>query len=210
MRAFLPILGLVFTQLCLEASETNAVATGDWSEPVGGLHARLLVYPNGQDRPPQRNAQDWSRLAKVYVEFENVSESLDPMQIRLDGHLAALRCQLLDGSGNAPPEPGMGFGSAPVIRPYWLLLPFDSSLKVRADNLWGIPKPGERGLSLSVGPHRWLIPDGSPTNYFLSGTFTVPEPSSLPERSSYYEHPSAWSGALKLPRVKLPAPTPKP
>ena len=121
MRAFLPILGLVFTQLCLEASETNAVAAGDWSEPVGGLRARLLVYPNAQDRPPRRTAQDWSRLAKVYLECENVSESLDPMQIRLDGQLSALRCQLLDDSGHAPPEPGMGFGSAPVIRPYWLL-----------------------------------------------------------------------------------------
>ena len=211
MRAFFPILGLICTQLCVEASETNAVAVGGWSDPVGGLRARLLVCPDAQDRPPRTNAQNSSRLAKVYLEFENVSDSLNPMQIRLDGHLSALTCQLLDEAGGAPREQrSLGFGSAPVIGPYWVLEPFDSSLKVRADNLYGMPMPGETGMSLSVGPHRWLIPERSPAAYFLSGTFAVPEPVLLPERSSYYEHPTAWSGALKLPKVKVTAPERKP
>jgi hypothetical protein len=192
MKAIALILLLACVQWRCHCAETNIVATGEWSEPVGGLRARLLV---------STNLDGTLRRVRVYVELQNVLDRINPMEIYV-GENGPLTCQLLDDAGK-PPAPALSFGSGPVIPPYWLVLPVDSSLKLRADTLiaWAV---GESGLSLAVGRGCWFIPDNSLSDYSLSGTFSAPTPQEA------NEHPRAWSGVLKLPAVRIPTPRKKP
>lgn len=175
------------------AAEKTPVVAGDWSEPVGGLRGRLLVYQG------RALGDGKTRETLVYVELQNVAESgernvyFDP-----DG----LKCELLDDAGKAaarPAEGGGGSGGRPGKT--WVRLPHDSTLRLRTSP-YGYGSPDDVGLLLPSGTDTWVIKAADTADYFLAGTFT-----SRPKDGAGI---NVWAGELKLPKAKVVRPAPNP
>jgi hypothetical protein len=135
------------------------------------------------------------RRAVVYLEMQNVSDVINPIEFNSG---FSLICKLTNSIGNPPPTAGCiadGF----VCPPFWIYVPFDSTLKLRVDdiNASAMAFKGQNGVSMAVGSGCWLVPDNATNEYFLTGVFKV-ERTRQPE-----EHIHAWDGAIQLPRVKL-------
>jgi len=166
--------------------ETNQFFTGNWSDTVGGLRMRFIVTSKHEVEP---------RRAAVYLEMQNVSNVINPIEFNSG---FSLNCKLTNSTGNPPPPAGCiadGF----VCPPYWIYVPFDSTLKLRVDdiNASAMSFKGQTGVSMAVGSGCWLVPDNTTNEYFLTGVFKV-------ERTHQSEeHIHAWDGTIQLPRVKL-------
>lgn len=169
------------------AQET--MTASDWSDPVNGLRGRLIF---GKDEK-----FNGTRLATIYIELQNVSNVLNPIEIYYDTG-RALPCVLLDVSNQPVAQSGM---PADIIslNAFWIVLPYDSILRFRVSVTgYGIPK--DAGLSIGLMSGNWIIPPTSHTDHFLSASFVVAPPANT-------EHIHAWRGVLKLPIVKIPADT---
>lgn len=191
MKIIVSFLLFMVVRGCFGTTNSNAITVGDWSQPVTGLRARLLASTKPEED---------GRRGIVYLELKNVSTNGESMEV-YSGFL--LKGELVDSSGE-PPRAATWFRSGPSLDPpSYLAIPYNASVKVRVDDphMWAV---GDVGTSLNVGSHCWLIRDKDHTEYFLSGTLTLPSPSTpdVPLRG--------WRGALKLPKVKIPHQSPKP
>lgn len=184
MKAIVLGLLLAASHACFGGMDTNTLVVGDWSEAVKGVRGRLLFSP---DRTIHGTG-----VAAVYLELQNVSGSDFPVRIYYDPE-HTLRCELLDAFGN--PVPGiLGNYAHAAVGPYWIVLPIDSSLKMRVS---GGGYGGKGGLGICVNPPPfWVIPEDSSAKYSLSGTFTVPPPKD-------YKNYRDWLGTLKLPKIQV-------
>ncbi|MDD5140747.1 MAG: hypothetical protein PHY43_10865 [Verrucomicrobiales bacterium] len=187
MKAFTIFVLLTITGLTCFGDDTNQIFTGNWSETVGGLRMRFIVSSK-QERA------DFCRAA-VYLEMQNVSNVINPIEFNSS---FSLNCTLTNSAGNPPPS-AMCFGSGFVCPPYWIYVPFDSTLKLRVDdmNSWSVGLKGQTGVSMAVGTGCWLVPDNTTNEYFLTGVFKE-ERIRQPE-----DHIHAWDGTIQLPRVKI-------
>jgi hypothetical protein len=194
-------LAAVFAQCCLGQTDTNLLATGDWSETVSDhdhtLRGRLLVY--GGETSGATNH------ARVYLELQNVVPGIwhDPVEVYFPaGGRFDLRFEMRDRLDH-PIEPELaGPYNGPPPKPFWLTLPCESTVRLRTDAPLG-PLSKKEGLKILVTDfHCWIIPPNATNDFYLSATFTPPQdhPSSL--------HYHVWQGTLKLPKVKIPSPTP--
>jgi len=187
---------------CFGQTDTNLLATGDWSETVrdnGGdaLRGRLLVYDDF--------ASNALNHARVYLELQHVhvSESAwdSPTEVYFEfGARNDLNFEMHDKLDKSIPRVGV-VEWGPVPDPYWVSLPYESTVRVRADTLLG-PESKPAGLEILVPGGCWDIPPNATNDFFLSATLTPPK-----------DHPSAlnyhvWQGTLKLPSVKIPAKNP--
>ncbi len=134
-------------------------------------------------------------MGAVYLELQNISGVVNPMEIYYDlDH--ALHPKLLDESNQPVARPTITDSSIFSPPNYWIMLPIDSTLRFRISvNGYGIPKDG--GLFIGLMSADWLIPPTVQTDYFLSISFTV-----LPPKDPGHIH--AWKGELKFPKLKLP------
>jgi hypothetical protein len=188
MKAFILSVLLTIIGLACFADDTNQIFIGNWSDTVGGLRMRFVVSSK-QERADFRRAV-------VYLEMENVSNVINPIEFNSS---FSLNCTLTNSAGNPPPN-AMCLTSGFVCPPYWIYIPCDSTLKMRVDdmNSWSVGIKGQTGVSMAVGSGCWLVPDNITNEYFLTGVFKVeqilqPEP----------EHIHAWNGTIQLPRVKI-------
>jgi hypothetical protein len=199
----LAILYIVACSRCcgsgLAGGETNVIAASEWSEPVEqhdhSVRGRVIVC---EGRSPAYAGEGQEVL--VYLELENVTRSWgQPLKLYCDP-MGGARYELSDANGRrVPPAPTAGSGGAPAA--YWITLPYDSSVRLRANpGGWGTPQ--NAALALPMRPMAgdyWLIKHGDTNEYFLSATFTVASPkngaSSAEDRS--------WEGTLKMPKVKI-------
>jgi len=204
-----PLNSLELTGLTADRGRsTNLLAVGDWSKPVKdragySLRGRLLVF----DTPHYGGqSKEWWGNAPVYVELENLSPRTDQALAVYFALGDGLECDLRDARGKPLPPPSAFFSYNGPPRPWtrqcWIVVPFDGSVRLRADPQVGGFSPKSSGLTIgfSMGK-RWTIPAGD-TNYFLSGTFSPPT-----------NHPSpptchVWQGKLELPAVRVPSPGP--
>jgi len=182
------LLGL--SSLCgLGATALEPMTTGDWSVPVNGLRGRLLFAED----PPYNG----TRVAVVYLELQNVSSNGTPMEIYYDtGN--SLTGSLINSMGLPVSQSGV---PADIMSPfpYWIMLPVDSSLRLRV-SVYGYGMPPKAGMSIGLMSGNWIIPTKSQATYYLTGTFKVTPPKSDdPFRSPL----SVWKGVLKLPKVKI-------
>ena len=182
-------------------TETNLLATGDWSTAVSdndghNLRGRLLVY----------DEQGALNHARIYLELQHVFKGpgwwSNPLEIYFDiGGSDDLHFDMRDEFDQPIPQFPVAI-RGPAPSPCWVTLPCDSIMRLRADTytLGQSAKPD--GLQILVRGGCWLIRPNATNDFFLSGTFT---PST--------EHPSAlkyplWRGTLKLPKVKIPVKKP--
>ena len=172
--------------LGLGPNANRAVAVGDWSDTVSELRGRLLIVegrPLGDGRV---------RETAVYVELQNVSTAVgQPMNIYFDNRLS---CELRNSTGNiVSPEGSGGSGGRPG--PCWVTLPYDSSIRLRA-NPYGFGRAKGAGFLIPLVGKSWIIPAGDHGDYSLSGTFTVTPPDG-------HDRQHAWSGTLTFPKMAI-------
>jgi hypothetical protein len=139
---------------------------------------------------------------QVYLEFENVSGPIgSPTQFYFDP-FKGLQCELKD-AGDKPVSTGGG-GSGGGAGASWITLPYDSTIRLRA-NMFGYgSKPGQ-GLNLTLWSQAWQIRAGDTSVYYLSGTFTVTTPTNFLLKDSETTSP-VWTGTLELPKIKISVP----
>src|ERR1051325_8463209 len=136
MKIIAVLLLLASCQYCLGQTDTNVIATGDWSEvvrdddghAVHALRGRLLVYDD--------QTQSAANHARVYLELQNVFEG--GWSLPLEVHFAIglggnLHFELRDRFDKPIPM-RTGFEIiGPMPYPYHVTLPCDSTIRLRAD-----------------------------------------------------------------------------
>jgi hypothetical protein len=184
---------------CFGQTDTNLIATGNWSETVTendhALRGRLLVYDD--------QGQSAANHARVYLELQHVFHGGwdSPIEIYFDvGFGGVVSFELNDAFGKpVPQEPAPIRGPAPL--PSWVTLPCDATVRLRADiyNLGTQSKPA--GLVIFANGGRWVIHPDATNDVFLSATFTPA--TNHPSPLNYH----VWQGTLKVPAAKISAQT---
>jgi hypothetical protein len=208
MKVIASLLFLTTGHFCLAGSDTNIIATSEWSKPVSTnyeqtLRCRMLI---AQGHSPAHAGT--APETEVYLELQNVSGAAGaPMKIYFDPG-RGLRCEVLDANGKPPPLVGGG-GSGGGAGACWITLPYDSTIRLRA-NMFGYGRKEGDGLLIQMSPpnmQRWDIQASDANVYFMSGTFTVTTPPNHIAKD-FDETRSIWSGTLELPKMKLPVSKP--
>ncbi len=165
----------------LKPSADNA----EWSNPINGLRARLLVLD-----PQKPN----SRFCRVFIEFENVADVMGQMHIRFATRKLKLRVTNQDGKDLA-----IATTAYDGFSPNWeaIALPYGGVLKFQISFPGLGYNPATDKVIVDVGAGAaWVIPQDN-SIYYLSGTLSI-----SPEMG---DHPYMdWSGVLDLPRVAIP------
>ena len=205
-RGFLVVVVLTIAFLrtcCFGQTDTNLIATGDWSETVSDsdghtLRGRLLVYDD--------QTQSAANHARIYLELQHVFKVgwSNPLEIYFDiGIRSDLHLELRDKLDQPIPQEPVAI-RGPVPYPCWVTLPCDSTVRLRADTYTLGPRSKPDGLEILVGGGFgcWIIRPNATNDFFLSGSFRPPK-----------DHPSplnyhVWQGTLKLPKVKIPVKKP--
>jgi len=204
MRTIALFLFLACLQHCLGQTDTNVLATGDWSEIVldnrsNCLRGRLLVYNDER--------QEATRQARVYLELQHLP-STRGSSLPLDVYFGifdetnTLHFEMRDEHDRPIPRDLISIdGIMPA--PYHVIIPCDSTIRLRAD-LYSIGLGSYRdGLGILAGGF-WFIPPNATNEYFLSATFTAKD------HPVPFENHDFWQGTLHLPKVKIPVPAKKP
>lgn len=184
------------------ADESREIAAGDWSQPVVdsrnyALRGRLVVC--------EKRVSEERRNVAVYVELQDVTESIGQSMLlycdmsRKDfrpENKSGLNCEMRNKDGDPVKSTLFPFGGA-VPLSQWVTLPVDATIRVRASP-FSISRPN----AIAVAPHLgslWIIEDGDPDEYFLTGTFTIAPPDDdVPPGDGH-----VWKGSIELPRVRL-------
>lgn len=171
------IFWLLFCASSLEASEP--MVAGEWSAPTNGLRGRLVCS--------EVKAVNGTRIAHLYLELENVSDTLSPLLI--DSHTPKL--EVTDATGKAVPQSPPTVIEVMEPLPYTLVLPNEATLRLR--------------ISLS-GWNIWIISNGSGEERDLAGSFAIAELKPLDVEGLRKDHQRGmvWRGTLNLPKLKLP------
>jgi len=177
----------------MQAENTNE-NYGAWSDAVGGLRGRLIVAHGKKF--------DGIDFLRVYLELQNVSDTLGELQIEGFDYSKSLKCSLLDALGN-PPKQTAG-AAVDVITPAYTMtlnVPWDSSLRVGVTAEGGYaPMMQKGGVFVGLFNGGWGVVQDDHADYFLEGTFHVDE--SVPH--VVHNHiVRGWNGTLKLPKVKI-------
>src|SRR5262249_9678155 len=148
---------------------------------------------------------DDRRRVAVYVELQDATESVgNSMQLFCDlgrtdfrpEYQTGLQCEMRDKDKRPVPSTGFPFSGA-VPKSEWVTLPSDATIRLRASP-FGI----HRAKALAISPQLdklWVIADGDPGEYFLSGTFTVdPAEDQIPAMKDH-----VWRGAIVLPPARI-------
>jgi len=184
---------------CSGVEETNVIALGDWSEPVGNeygckLRGRLAMCAYPEHRGPANRVD-----VGVYVELQEYSDSMaGGVQVYCD-FMKGLKCEVADANGRAPEPVGTGYDGG-VPSPVWVCVPPFASIRLRASvDAGGRLRDGSLGLWFA-GAGQWTIKRTDTNTYFMSATFTV----TPPPGTTTFNNTQIWSGTLHLPKMKLP------
>lgn len=192
LRHLAPLLACTVS-LSLALPAAAASATGAWSGTVSGIQGRLIA----QDDPPFNG----TRMIGVHLELRNVSGVLNPLEIPYDG--SNFQGELRDKAGKIVAQAGL---SCSIMNPpgYFLILPYDSSLKFRVSVTgYGVPKDG--GALIGLNNAAWLIQRGDSAPYFLSGPFGPSSTVHFDAKTRSSPSNRKWTGVLHLPPVRIPA-----
>ena len=211
MKAIILFLVALCPCLCVIA-DTNVIAVGNWSEPVGDsrgykLRGRLLICETPRHRGPgggcdiavylelQECSDCVGATLQVYCNMEG-DELLGPDFKRVE---KAGGCwELRDAADNPVAQSPFAYSGAAPGK-YWMTLPCDSTVRLRA-TLFGGGRLEDGRLGIALPSQYWVIPARSTNDYFLSGTFAVSPPTNSIDELKFH----VWQGTLKLPKIKIP------
>ena len=189
---------------CFGQTDTNLLASGDWSKPVQDdqgytLRGRLLVYD-------EHNAPNHAR---IYLELQHLFKGPgwwdNPIEIYYDRERGdVLHFEMRDGLNQPIPMYPVSI-AGPVPSPYLITLPCDSTIRLRADWENMGPPTQPDGLEIFVVGGCWLIPPDATNDFYLSASFTPPK--ELPSGLNGIKY-HIWQGTLNLPKVQIPVQKP--
>ena len=184
------------------AERPKVIAEGEWSKPVAdsrgyAVRGRLVLCEKlvGSDR----------REVAVYVDLQDVCEFIgNGMQLFCDmgktdfrpEYRGGLQCEMRDKDKRLVISKGYPFGGA-VPLSEWVRLPTDATIRLRASP-FGIHQAKAMAISPELNK-LWVIGDGDPNDYFLSGTFTVAPADDRIEIDGVH----VWRGTIVLPAVRI-------
>ena len=229
MKTLLAICLLAIGHCCWAQTDTNLLATGDWSAPVtdgkgndtATLRGRLLVY--------DVLASDTNNFghARVYLELQYLKGPIEqgPVAIYYDvglDYYTAGRGVIITPNASGTITNGIHIqpsihlemrdghdqryhNEATTINggfpaPFWIVLPCEATMRLRADLYMLADSQRPNGLQIFVNGGACTIPPHATNDYYLCGTFSSP----MDETNPYQQY-SAWHGTLNLPKVKIPA-----
>jgi hypothetical protein len=181
----------------LAAEEHKAIAMSDWSEPVENhdrsLRARVLVLEGRSRAYAGPNAE-----VLLYVEIENANSAWGkPLNVYFDP-AKGLNFEVLDADGKSVPH-SPSSGSGGDVSTCWITIPYDSSVRLRANpGGWGRGKDST-DLVLPLRPFQgqyWRLPPDK--DYFLTGSLKISPPT-----EDTIQHIDDWRGELKFPKTKI-------
>jgi len=145
------------------------------------------------------------REVPVYVELQDVSDAVGMgMQLYCEmgktdfrpESKVGLQCEMRDKDKKIVKYTDYPFGGG-TPRSEWVKLPSDGTIRLRATP-FGVARAKEMGITPGLGK-LWLIKDGDPNEYSLSGTFTIaPADKGLEKDGGHI-----WRGEIALPAVKI-------
>jgi hypothetical protein len=184
------------------ADGPKVIAAGEWSKPVadaGGyaVRGRLVLC--------EKPVRDDRREVAVYVELQDASAfvggsrwlfcDFGKTDFRPE-YKGGLQCELRDKDRRQVKSSPVAFSGA-VPKSQWVMLPSDATIRLRASP-FGIHRAKALALAPDLGK-LWVIGDGDPNEYFLSGTFTVdPAAGRIPPGKGH-----VWCGTIELPAVRI-------
>ena len=179
--AVTPMRSIIFWFICCVSSAhaAESIVAGEWSAPAHGLRGRLVsleVKPAGE-----------TRIAHLYLELENVSDSLSPLLI--DAH--SPKVEVVDSTGKVLPQISPSEVDEWSPLPYTLVLPLGATIR----------------LPISVSGWKiWIISNGGAEEKNLTGSFAIPELKAADIEGWQKDHKrgDVWRGTLILPKLKLP------
>jgi len=194
--AFL-LLALIAYPPCSFAEEHKTIAASDWSESVyshdRSLRARVVVEEGRSRAYAGPNAE-----VLVYIEIENTNASWgEPLHVYFDAE-QGLNFEVLDAEGKTIP-PVAPPGSGGDVATCWITIPYDGSVRLRANPGWG--KGNDQSLVLPLRPLQgqyWRL--SADQDYYLTGSLKISPPT-----SDDIEHFDDWRGELHFPKTKIAA-----
>ena len=196
------LLGFALAGPAQAAEPPKLIAAGDWSKPVAdgrgyALRGRLVLC--------EKPAAGELRETVLYVELRDASEAVGrAMRLYCEmgkhdfrpEYKGGLNCELHDKNGRPVKPTSFPFGGG-VPKSEWVTLPSDGSIRLRATP-FGLRRPNAKAICPHLGT-LWVISDGDPNEYFLSGTFTINPPDD--QKPTGDDH--VWRGTIELPAVKF-------
>jgi hypothetical protein len=165
----------------------HQTAPPKWSEPVAGLQARIDIERKG-------NKADSPKLV-TYLSVRNVTKSLGTVDVYMSVGNLVLWLENKAGKKLDMTQSGVNGRNGFVPNPFWLQLPFDSSIRMRCD-LTGYFPPPTSEFVIESESGLLSIPKGWKGEVYLAGNFIVNDPPN--EARS-----QRWEGKMALPRILI-------
>ncbi|GEM_PF-2304524 len=201
---------ILSTIRCL-ADDTNIIVATDWSEPVPAdldypIRGRLIITGGGEPAygGPKSEIENFTTM---FVELQNTHGAGASVKLYFD--VMGLKCNLMDSNGKPAPKPkgGMGWGGRGAFSPSWVVLPYNSTIRLFVN-------PGSRSplhITETGEPWSyWEIPSSDTNVYYLSGSLTISTATNAtlvatPHESVNPHEYHEWKGTLVFPKVKISA-----
>ena len=205
MRAIVLFIFLAACQFCFAGEDTNIIAMSEWSQPVSlrndqlhdiAIRERLVIVQGmetGYGGPPTTNG------AMTFVELQNLG--LEGIEVYFA--VTNLHCELSDATGKAVPKAmGVGWGGRGSFLPYWVNLPYNSTIRLFVN--------GGSMYPLRLYPSGepwvyWSIPSTDTNTYFLSGTLNLSTHAnlSLPPEFREMDYKQSRTAILEFPKTRI-------
>jgi hypothetical protein len=208
MKSVWSLVIFALCQLCIAAENTNILFVSEWSKPGSlrndqghdeSIRGRILIV---QGMEPAYGGPPTTNGAMTFVELQNVTQG-NGGGIEIYFAVTNLHCELSDAAGKAVPKAEVhGWGGRGPFSPYWVNLPYNSSIRLfvncgRMDPLSVYPS-GEPWCY-------WSIPKSDTNIYYLDGTLnlsTHTNYSGLPQfrNTMYFDE---YRATLTFPKTKV-------
>ena len=135
-----------------------------WSKPAGGLVARIEVERKGE--------KDGTPKLIPYLILKNVTDTLGTVDVYMS--TGNLKLWIVDEINNEipPQSSGMNGKNGFVSNPFWLQIPFDSTIRINA-TLDGYFSPPPSDLLLETDSGILSLPKAFGKKAYLMGKFEV-------------------------------------
>lgn len=191
------VLLLLFVAWCQGEEKPTILAESEWSKSVES-HDRLLrarwLLMEGRSRAYAGPGKE----VLLYLELQNANSAWgEPLRVYFDA-AKGLKFEILDAEENVVP-PSLTAGSGGDVATCWVTIPYDSTVRLRANPGWA--KPAGVALALPLRPmqgQNWLFVELPAKDLSMVGKLTIDPPT-----EDTIEHRDDWRGTLEFPKTKL-------